>query len=157
MARVGSQHHPAPARAHAYRLHALGVAADMMQLDARRDLRCAVVELHALVEYAAHQLHHVIRFVAMAHQPVAHATAGGEIHLLVLQVIARIGEQRNVARMVVVHMGDDHVLTFSGSMPMALRPSATGLTIWRLRFFAMASLKPVSTTMLRSLFEMIQT
>ena len=43
------------------------------------------------------------------------------------------------------------------AIPMALTPSATGLTILRLRFFAMSALKPVSTSTVRSRFEISQT
>src|SRR6185436_7767113 len=50
----------------------------------------------------------------MPHHAVAHAAAGGEFHFLVLQVIAGIGEQRDVAGMVVMHVGDDNVADLAG-------------------------------------------
>ena len=45
---------------------------------------------------------------------VADVPAGGELHLLVLQVEARLGEAVPVADMVVVQVGDDDVLDFLG-------------------------------------------
>jgi len=106
----------------AHRLHAFGVAADMMYLDARRDLGRSVVELDASGR--------------PRNAPDAHSSAScraascrgtcsgrGEIHFLVLQMVAGGWRQRNVAGVVVVHM-----VMISLTFPLdasALMPSAT--------------------------------
>src|SRR5258708_20958921 len=50
----------------------------------------------------------------MTERAVASVSGGGELHLLGLQVEARLGEAVPVADMVVMQMGDDDVFHFLG-------------------------------------------
>ena len=51
----------------------------------------------------------------MAQQAVAHASPGGEAHFTVLQMEPRLGEAIEIARVIVMQMGDDHVANAVGA------------------------------------------
>ena len=90
------------------------MAADQVHGDAGLDLLVAVVEHHALAVDRAHHADDVVDLEGVAERAVAHVPAGGELHLLVLQMEARLGEFVPVADMVVVQVGDDDVLDLLG-------------------------------------------
>ena len=114
MAGIGSQDHPSPACTHPNHLQTLGMPADVMHFDAGRNLVGSVVEMHPLLEYATDHLHHVVGFIGVVQRGMAHAAAGRKLHLAVLQVVARIREQRVVAGVVIMQVGDDQILDFRG-------------------------------------------
>ena len=80
-----------------------------MHAETRCELLRAVVELHFPCVEPPHHRDHVLGFEWIAHDVVAHVTAGAVLHLAFLQVIARFGEQRVVAAVIVVHVTDDHI------------------------------------------------
>ena len=86
------------------------MAADPMQRDAGRDLAIAVMKGDALAVDVTHHQRHVIRRERMPQCAVAHAAPGGVAHLAVLQMKPRVGEAVEIAGVVVMQMGDDHVL-----------------------------------------------
>ena len=78
---------------------------------------------------------------------MAHVPAGGELHLLVLQMEARLGEAVPVADMVVVQMGDDDVLDLLGvDAEMGQQVGRDCVLTSRPRFLPTWALKPVSIT-----------
>ena len=78
------------------------------------DLLVAVVEHHALAVDRAHHADDVLDLEGVAEGVLADVPAGGELHLLVLQMEARLGEVVPVADVVVVQVGDDDVLDLLG-------------------------------------------
>jgi hypothetical protein len=80
-----------------------------MQREARRDLHFARMHLHPALEVEPHHADHVLDVEAVADARIAHVLAGGVGHLALLQVEARVRELVEVADMVVVHVGQDHV------------------------------------------------
>jgi hypothetical protein len=72
------------------------------------------VEHHTLAVERAHHADDVLALVGVAEGVLAHVAAGGELHLLVLQVEARLGEAVPVADVIVVQVGDDDVLDLPG-------------------------------------------
>ena len=141
----------------AHCLQASGVAADMDQLDTGRELGIAVVELDASPVYAAHDVENVVHIVGVAHHVKRHVAPGGILQLLLLQVQARVGQQVNVAGMVVVQMRDDHVPHVVGRD--AKPADGVDRTAQVVALAARRGLaeKPVSTRMVRSAFLITQT
>ena len=80
------------------------------QADAGRELLVAVVEHHVVGVELAHQLRDRLAVERRAHLAVADLAAGGEGHLGVLDVELRVGERAERAGVVVVQVGQDHVL-----------------------------------------------
>ena len=72
------------------------------------------MEDHALAVDRAHHADDVLDLEGMAECAVADVPAGGELHLLVLQVEARLGEAVPVTDVVVVQVSDDDVFHFLG-------------------------------------------
>ena len=107
---IAGDHHIAAPGLDPHRLHALGVAGAEMQADAGRDLLVAIIELHLFLIDLAHHLAHVLYMVGHAQRRVAHALAGRHMHLAFLQVQAGVLEVAEGAGVVVVQVGDDHVL-----------------------------------------------
>ena len=85
-----------------------------MQFDPRGEFAGAVVELHPVVVDVPDEPDHVVDLVAVVLHAVAHEPAGREGHLAVLHVEARPREHRDVPRVVVVHVSDDHILHGAG-------------------------------------------
>ena len=92
---------------HPHALQALGVAADMVDGDARLDLILAVVKGGAPGEHLAHHGDDVVDFERQLQRRMAHAAAGSIGHLDVLQVIVRPREKIVIADMVVMQVADD--------------------------------------------------
>ena len=82
----------------------------MVHGDAGRDLAGPVVEADAVAEHALDHRGHVGRLERAADIAVAHAAAGAERHLAVLNVKRRVREQIVVAGVVVMHVADDDIL-----------------------------------------------
>jgi hypothetical protein len=68
------------------------------------------VKLNAAIEYTTDHRLHVFGLEGMAQTAVTHAAPGAIGHFAILYVISRARKKRTVARMVVVHVRDDHVL-----------------------------------------------
>ncbi len=114
---IRGDHDPAAPGEHAHELEAVAVAADQVQADAGRELLVAVVEVDPAAVELAHHAGHVLDVERHAQAPVAHVAAGSVGHLPVLQVEGRTGKDLEVADVVVVQMGDDHVLDLAGVDP----------------------------------------
>ena len=69
---------------------------------------------HPLAVDVAHHQRHMIRRKRMPQGAVAHAAPGGIAHLAVLQMKPRIGEAVEIAGVIVMQMGDDHVADIVG-------------------------------------------
>jgi len=90
------------------------VAAEVVQRHAGGELVGALVEHHALAVDQAHHADHLLDLEAVRQVVVAHVAAGGELHLGVLQVEARLRELVEGADVVVVQVRDDHVAHLGG-------------------------------------------
>ena len=86
------------------------MAADVMQLDARRQGLRVVMKHQALGIEPAHHLQNVGFLVRMAQCIVQHVPPGGVSHLAILQMIPRLGEGFVIADMVVMHVADHDIL-----------------------------------------------
>ncbi len=106
------------------------VTAHMMHAQAARDFFIAVAENSAASEEAAHHRHDIVFVECPSDDRARHGPAGAESRLTVLDVIPGGGKQVVISAMVVMHVGDQHVLDF--------------------RRVAMAASNPLSTTMTRS-------
>jgi hypothetical protein len=94
-------------------LQAFGVATYFDQFDARRKLFAAIMKHHTIGIQTSDQGNHILHVVRVAEQAVTHMAATGIVHLPVLDVKPRIGQQINIARMVVMQMGQHHILNIS--------------------------------------------
>ena len=146
MRRIGSQHDCAALRHHAHALQPHRVAADEMEAETGRDLFIAVMEAHAAGEDAADHADNVVDRERMAEGVMAHRPAGRESHLAILDVECGVRKEIEPTGMVVMHMGDDHILDLAGSMPIAFSPSTGERSNSRFRSRACSAPKPVSTT-----------
>ena len=93
------------------------MSADFDQLNARRQRVCAVVKRHAVGVDTPDQVDHVLNVVRMAEQPMAHVPATGVVELLFLDVKACVGQEPDVARVVIVQVRDHHVLNVLWRVP----------------------------------------
>jgi len=106
---VGSQHHPAAPGPNARALQSGGVAADAMHGEAGRELVIAVVEDGFFFVNVANHLEHVFEVEGRAKRLMGHGATRGERHFPILQVETRGGEAVEIAGVVVMEVGDDHV------------------------------------------------
>ena len=118
----------------------------------------AVVEADAVLEDQPHHADHVVDLVAVIEAAVAHVAAGREAHLGILEMEPRGGEIEERADVVVVHVGDDDVLHGRGldaEQGQALARASAGRCACAAA--PSSSLKPVSTTKVRSALRISQT
>jgi hypothetical protein len=80
-----------------------------MQREVRRELGHAVMEHDAVGENLFHHGGHVVGLERNAQRLVTHAAAGAVVHFGVLQVITRLRKKPVIARVIIVHVRDDHV------------------------------------------------
>lgn len=106
---VGSEDDPATARPDAGALQAGGMSADAMDREAGSEFVVAIVEDGSFGIDVADHLKNVFEVKGSAEFAVAHIAAGGESHFPVLQMEAGGGKAVEIAGVVVVEMGDDHV------------------------------------------------
>ena len=78
--------------------------------DARRDLAVFPVECYPLLEQTMHEFRDMLRRVGAAFAVVEHPAPGGELHLGFLDMEPRARKVPERPGVVVVQMGDDHVL-----------------------------------------------
>src|SRR5258708_5172520 len=97
MRRIRGENHPAALRLYAHGLKPHRVAADEMNAEPGRQLLGPVVKLQPPVEEAANHGSDVLDLEGSAKHAVAHAAPSAELHLLVLDVIASIGEEVGIA------------------------------------------------------------
>ena len=114
MASVGGQHHLAAGGVDAHRHHAGGMAADMVQAEARRDRRVAFVKMYAAVEDIAHHLADMLDVIGVFQRRMAHARPGGEPHFLFLDMEGGFWKILQPAGVVIMHMGDDDIVDLAG-------------------------------------------
>ena len=107
---VRRQHHRAARGLDPHHLQAVGMAADAMHRHAGRDLAVAGMKGDALAKDMADHRRHVLDRKRMPQHAVTHAAPGRVAHLAVLQMEPGIGKAIEIAGVVVVQMGDDHVL-----------------------------------------------
>ena len=86
------------------------MAADRVQRHARRKLRVAVVEHHALGIIQPHDAAHVLDLERMGQARIAHVAPGGVGQLALLEMKPRFRKAVEIADMVVMQMGEDDVL-----------------------------------------------
>ena len=110
MAGIRGQHDPAARRMHTQRLKTLGVAADLDELHARRQLYPTLMKLHTLCIQAAHKTHHVFDIVGVTKQAMAHVLATGIVHFVFLNVKTSIREQVDIAGMVIMQVCQHYIL-----------------------------------------------
>ena len=122
MARIGGEHDGTAARRDAHRLQTHGVAADQMYRESRGKLDIAFVEAHTPGVHAAHHPDHILHLIGAAKALVRHVPAGGVAHLQILEVQRRVREKVEVADVVVVQMGDHHILHQLGIAPKRAEP-----------------------------------
>ncbi|MNS94770.1 hypothetical protein D3C72_1289970 [compost metagenome] len=72
------------------------------------------MELHPIFVDPPDQRDHVFHRIGMAQRFKAHAAAGGIVHFIVLHMKARLRQPIQIARMIVVQMGQQHVLHVFG-------------------------------------------
>src|SRR5262249_60048362 len=90
-------------------------AADPVDADAGGDLPIPVVERYAARIHIAHHLAYVLGGERMLEMAVAHARARCICHFRRLQMETGFGEGAERARMVIMQVGDDHILDARGS------------------------------------------
>ncbi|MNL03266.1 hypothetical protein D3C87_1237970 [compost metagenome] len=95
-------------------LQALRVAADLEQFDAWQQLPIAFMEDHPVFIDAPDQGDHVLHRVRMPQGLKAHAAAGGVVHLVVLHMETRLRQAVQIARVIVVQVGEHHMLHIFG-------------------------------------------
>ena len=110
----------------------------MVHGDAGRDLADPVMKAHPVLEQALDHRGHVGRLERAAHIAMAHAAAGAERHLAVLQVESGVREQVVVAGVVVMHVADHDVLDRVGidadrEEALARRPQEVAAALLRHR------------------------
>jgi hypothetical protein len=81
-----------------------------VQGDAGRKLRAAIVEENALGVVEPHHADDVLHLEGMREARIAHVAPGRVVHLRLLQVELRRRKAVEIADMVVVQVGQDHVL-----------------------------------------------
>ena len=81
-----------------------------MEQNPWRQISIAVVEDDALGEDVAHHADHVVDLERRLDLGVEHVAPGGEGHFTILQVKIRFRELVKIADVVVMKVGDDHVL-----------------------------------------------
>ncbi|MNV46430.1 hypothetical protein D3C71_1382630 [compost metagenome] len=72
------------------------------------------MKCHPAVVDAPDQRDHVFHRVGMAQRFKAHAAAGGIVHFAILHMKTRVGQQIQIARMVVMQVGQHHMLHVFG-------------------------------------------
>lgn len=109
MARIGRQHHPAASRMDANDLQAVGVTAEAVEHDPRREFIHALVKYHTTGVHTLDHGRHIAPVERGAQARMAHATTRGIRHFTVLEVEPGARKQVAIARMIVVQVRDDHV------------------------------------------------
>nr|QMS48108.1 hypothetical protein WG33_0307 [uncultured bacterium] len=110
MRRIAGEDHGASLSVAAYRLQAGCVPVAQSERYAGRELVVAVVEHHVIGIETAHELRDRFAVERRAHLAIANLAPGGEGHLGVLHVETGVGKGAESAGVVVVKMGEDHVL-----------------------------------------------
>ena len=106
---VGGEDHGATPGVYPHALHSHGMAANKVHRDTGGDGFLPVMELHAAIVDAPHQTEHVLDGERTAKETLTHATAGGELHLLVLDMKRRSRKIIQAAGMIPVQVADDDV------------------------------------------------
>ena len=86
------------------------MAADEVHGDPGRDLGRAIVERHPSAVHMPHRPQDVVDVERRAEHVVTHRASGAKRHFAVLQVERGVREEVQAPGVVVVHVGDDHVL-----------------------------------------------
>ena len=110
MAHVGGDDDPAAACMHADELHAGRMAADRMNTDPRREFDRPVVELDAAREIEPHDADDILDLERASEERVAHVAAGRVMQFDFLQMKLRFREAVECPDMVVMHVGQDHIV-----------------------------------------------
>ena len=126
MRRVAGEHHGAARGLAAHHHQPGGVAVREAQADAGREVLVAGVEHDMVGVELADELRDGLAVERRAHLAVADLAAGGERHLGVLDVEPGVRESAQRAGMIVVQVGQDHVLDHRWSIPAARKPSRPG-------------------------------
>ena len=92
------------------RLQPARVAPDLDKLNARCQRMRTVIKRHSIGVHAPDQVYDIFHVVSVAEQPVAHVSATGVVNFLFLDMETRIGQEPDVASVVIVQVGDHRIL-----------------------------------------------
>ncbi len=109
MCGVGGEDDPAATRPDAGALQTRGMSADAVHGQARREFVVATMKHRFFGVDVANHLEDVVEIKGRSKLAMAHGAAGGERHLAILQMEARLGEAIEIAGVVVMEVRDDHV------------------------------------------------